>query len=178
MMKNKTVQLVIAGLVGMVLWAGVSSIFSTVNDGVGVAGGLLAENYLPFVQSNNGYNSAKAITTSDVVTGATIAATGAMTVGSTLTVTGDLTVDTDDLFVDASGDVVSVGSSTPNQTVNLVVEDSTSTSTLSVGSNAELFGGCIEMKSMVATTTFHVIATTTGPMLLQTGPCVGGTIGQ
>lgn len=58
----------------------------------GAAGNLLAESYLPYVTQNGGYNSAKAITTTDTVTGGDLAATDDLTVTDDATITDDLTV--------------------------------------------------------------------------------------
>ncbi len=49
-------------------------------------GNMKAEDYMPYVQYNGGYNSAKSITTSDTVTGASLVASGAVTVGTSLSV--------------------------------------------------------------------------------------------
>lgn len=55
--------------------------------GATAAGNLLAENYIPYVLYNGGYNSAKDVSTTGGLYGATLTTTGASVFGSTVTVT-------------------------------------------------------------------------------------------
>ena len=75
-------------LIGGVVVAVVLSLFNFVRDigapGFGAAGGLLAENYWPYLLYNDGYKSEKNIELSG--------ANGDITTGDDLTVTDDLTV--------------------------------------------------------------------------------------
>lgn len=105
--------------------------------------------------------------------------TGAVTLSSTLTVTGDVIVDTNDFIIDVSANAVSIGTTTPSDDKTFQVDGGTATGTIAADSSLnELFGGCIEVKSMIASSTFHIVATTTGPVLFQTGSCIGGSISQ
>jgi len=51
------------------------------------AGNLLAENYIPYIQYNGGFNTAKSIKTTDDLSTATLQTTGASTFGGAVTVT-------------------------------------------------------------------------------------------
>lgn len=75
-------------------WASIRLVPISVDNGqLGTAtGNLLAEQYLPYVLYNQGYNSAKSITTSDTVTGADVAVTDDLTVTDDATITGNLAV--------------------------------------------------------------------------------------
>lgn len=72
-MNEKSKIIVVAGIVGIVIGIVVMVIVGSArNGGVGAPGGMFAENYLPFIRYNDGYNSEKGITTSDTITGGTI----------------------------------------------------------------------------------------------------------
>ena len=68
-------------------------------------------------------------------------------------------------------DQVSLGSSTPGSTFNLSVEDQgTATGTIYASSVFGTRGGCLQLEGP-ASTTFRAYATTTGPLILESGSC-------
>lgn len=93
-MTDKTTKVVaIAGFaIGVILLAGpyVSSFF-TANDGVGVPGGLLIENYIPAILYNDGYKSAKDIVTTGSLTAASTTLGSPVTIPTSNTATSSLT---------------------------------------------------------------------------------------
>lgn len=63
-----------------------------------------------------------------------------------------------------------IGSTTVGSTFDFAIEADLATSTLYLVSTDGRAGGCIQLEGP-ASTTFHMYATTTGPLLVQTGPC-------
>lgn len=93
-MSKETKKLIIVFIAGMIIYAGLASIFRTIKSTgyVGTAGNLLAEDYLPFIRENNGYNSEKNISTSANMTTADLTTSDDLVVGDDATITGDLAV--------------------------------------------------------------------------------------
>ena len=67
------------------------------------------------------------------------------------------------------GTVKGIGTTTPAINADLSL-DSNSTTTLYISSISGDAGGCIQIEG-TASTTFHMYATTTGPIILNSGPC-------
>jgi hypothetical protein len=108
-------------------------------------------------------------TDTNIFTGTLQASTTALFTGA-VTLYDDLTVNTDTFFVDKSGDVVSIGSSTPVSTSELVIS-SPGTSTISIFSEHTDKGGCIELNSPSSSSTFRLYATSTGMAVWEAGGC-------
>ena len=76
------------------------------------------------------------------------------------------------IFSSTSTTATNLGIGTTSPTGGeIVVDGSEATGTIRTYSANELFGGCIEIKSMVASTSFFAVATTTGPLILEEGNC-------
>ncbi|MFA6171975.1 MAG: transmembrane domain-containing protein [Patescibacteria group bacterium] len=135
--------------------------FPAIDKAIGAVGNLLAEDYLPYIRHNDGYKSAKDITT-----------TGTLT-AEQITTTDDMSV-TDDLAV--SGDLSSIGTTTPSLTNSapLLVGTSspsdmnakaefydTGTTTVSIDSSHATRGGCIKMKAIGGAYVYCTVAGTT-----------------
>lgn len=69
------------GVAGFVIavFAAVRTFPVSVGQHLGAAGGMLAENYIPYVMYNGGYNSAKPIATTDTLNAAAATFTGTLT---------------------------------------------------------------------------------------------------
>src|SRR3990167_7688036 len=127
-MNNKIIATIaVIALIGSWLSYWNSSVLRTMTGSLGSAGGMLAENYWPYLMYNDGYKSENEI----VLSGAD----GDITTGDDLTVT-------DDAFFSSQ---ISMGSSSPISTADLVI-DNTGTSTLLLSSSAVNAGGCIQLE--------------------------------
>ena len=103
---NWVAWIALAGVVGLLIINAVGS--AQVRSTFGAAGGMLAENYIPYIMYNDGYKSEKGI----VLSGAN----GDFTSGDDVTVTDDLTV-TDDTTL--SSDLTVAGSATTTGTLTV-----------------------------------------------------------
>ena len=76
------------------------------------------------------------------------------------------------IFSSTSTSATNLGIGTTSPTGGeIVVDGSSGTGTIRTFSANELTGGCLELKSMIASTSFRLIATTTGPAILEEGTC-------
>ena len=90
------------------------------------------------------------------------------TAGVPAFVVADVANDTSPFIIDQTG-IVGIGTSSPASNSSVVI-DSSATTTLYISSQNGAKGGCIQLEGP-ASTTFRLIATTTGPAMFELGTC-------